>query len=74
MIMISIGIPVPVGIIFCGDVIDDQVAGIIMVQTADYIQKCRFSGAGRPQNRHKLVFPETKIHIFQSLMPIFPSP
>ena len=56
--MVAVRIPVAVGILLRGDVVDDKISGVIPVQTSDDVQKCGFTGTGRPQDSNKLIVPE----------------
>ena len=42
------------------------------IQTADDIEQRRFTAAGRPQHRHKLVFPEGQADALERLYPQLP--
>ena len=53
--VVSIGIPVPVRVFFCGDTVDDQITAVITVQTTDGIKHGSLAGAAGTQNGDKLV-------------------
>ena len=42
--VIAVGIPVPVSVFLRGDAVDDQVARVVAVETADDIEKGRLAG------------------------------
>ena len=66
--MVAVRIPVAVGILLRGDVVDDKISGVIPVQTSDDVQKCGFTGTGRPQDSNKLIVPEIQGHTVQSFL------
>ena len=53
--MVSVGIPVSVLILLCRYSVDNQVSAVITVQPSDNIQKCRFSGTARSEDRDKFI-------------------
>ena len=56
--MVSVGVPVAVFVFFGRNAVDNQVAAVIAVQSADDIEKGGLSGAAGPQDRHELVVPQ----------------
>ncbi len=56
--VVAVGVPVLIGIFFGGDAVDDEVAGVVPVETADDIEQRRFSRAARAQDGDELVVPE----------------
>ena len=44
--VVAVGIPVPVRVLLGGDAVDDEIAAVIAVQTADDVQQGGLAGAG----------------------------
>ena len=63
--MVAVRIPVTVGIFFCGNAIDDQIAAVVPVQATDHIEQGGFAGTAGSQNRHKLVIPQIQAYAIQ---------
>ena len=53
--MVAVGVPVAVGIALCAHAVDDQVAVVIAIQSADDIQQGRFTGAALSEDRDKFI-------------------
>lgn len=66
--MISIRIPVPVLIISGGNLIDDQISAVILIQPSDNIQKCRLSRTTGTKNRNKFTIAQIQADIIQRLL------
>ena len=64
--MVPVGIPVPVGVFFCGDSVNNQISAVILIQTADHVQQGGFSGAAGSQNGHQFAFPQVEGDTVQS--------
>ena len=56
--VIAVGIPVPVLVFFGRDAVDDQVAAVIAVQSADDIEECGLSRTAGTEDGHELVVPQ----------------
>ena len=63
--VVAVGIPVPVAVFFRGDIVDNEVTGIIAVQSADDIQECGLAGTGRTENRDKFIVAEGQRNMVQ---------
>ena len=63
--VVPIGVPVPVGIFFGRDTVDDQITAVISVQTADHIQKRGLTGAAGTQNGDKFLIAQVQAHAVQ---------
>ena len=63
--MVPVGIPVPVRVFSGGNAVDDQIAAVIPVQTADDVQQCGLTGAAGAQNGHKFIVPQIQAHTVQ---------
>ena len=66
--VVAVGVPVPVGVLLGGDAVDDQVAAVVAVQTADDVQQRGLAGAAGAKNRHKLVVPQVQTDIIQRVL------
>ena len=63
--VVAVGIPVPVGIVLGRNAVDDEIAAVIAVQTADDVQKRGLTGAGGAQDGYEFVVPEGQAHPVQ---------
>jgi len=63
--MVSVRVPVPVGIGAGGHAVDYQITGIIAVKAANHIQKRGFAAARRAQNGHKLTIAQIEAYGIQ---------
>ena len=63
--MVTVRVPIPVGIFLGGDPVDYQIAAVITVQTTDHVQQCGFTGTAGSQNGHKLIIPERQTDTVQ---------
>ena len=63
--MVAVGIPVPRGKVLRRASADDKIAGGILIQSADDVQKRRLSAAGRPQHSDEFMPPEPDRHTLQ---------
>ena len=70
--MVAVGIPVFVFVLFCGDAVDDQIPGIIAIQSSDDIQQRGLPGTAGPQHRNKFIIPKAETHFIQRLLNEFP--
>ena len=65
--VISVYVPIAVGIILGGDAANDEVSGSVVVEPADDVEKSRFSAAGSAQNGDEFIGAEFERHAFQSM-------
>ena len=65
--VVAVNVPITVGKVSGGLAVDDKIAGIVLVQAADDIQKGGFSAAGVAQDSNKLVLPEAQVYAFQGV-------
>ena len=65
--MIAVAVPILVGVLAGGAILDDQIALGIAVQPADDIEQGGFAAARRTENGHKLVFAEGNIDPLQGV-------
>ena len=63
--MVAVGIPIPRGKVLRRASADDKIAGGILIQSADDVQKRRLSAAGRPKHSDKFMPPEPDRHALQ---------
>ena len=66
--VVPVGIPVLVSVFFCGDPVDDQISGIVAVQSPDDIQKRGLAGAAGAEDRHKFAVAEIQAHVVQRFL------
>ena len=66
--VVPVGVPVAVGIFFGGDAVDDKVAAVVAVQTADDVQQRGLAGAAGTQNGHKFVIPQVQTDVVQCVL------
>ena len=74
--MVAVGVPVAVLVFFCGDSVDDEVTGIVTVQTADDVQQGGLSGTAWAKNGDELIVSEieadsVQCHLFQIAGDVF---
>ena len=55
--MVPVRIPVLVFIIFGRNFVDDQISAVVLIQTADNVEQCCFSGTAGAQDCNKLIIP-----------------
>ena len=65
--VIPVSIPVAVGKPLGGFVVYDQIAGAVMIETANDVQKCGLAAAGMAKDRNKFIFPEFEINTFEGM-------
>ena len=53
--VVAIGVPIAAFVLFGGNAVDYQIAGIIVVKSADDIKQCGFAGSRRTENGHEFV-------------------
>ena len=63
--MISVGIPVPVCVFLCRNTVDNQIAAVIPVQSANDIQQSRLTAAAGTQNCHKFIVAQVQADTVQ---------
>ena len=56
--MIAVGVPVAVLVFFGRDAVDDQISGVVAVQSSDNVQESGLSRSARAQDRDEFVVPE----------------
>ena len=56
--VVAVGVPVAVFVAFRGDAVDDEVAGVVMVEASDDVEQGGLTRARRPQDRDELVVAE----------------
>ena len=60
--MVSVGVPVRVAVILSGNSVDNKVAAIIVVKTADDVEQSGFSASRWAKYCYQLVFTEAQIY------------
>ena len=63
--VVAVGVPVPGGVFFRGDPVDDELALVVAVQAADDVEQRGLAGAAGAQDGHKLVVPQAETHPVQ---------
>ena len=63
--VVSVRVPVPVGVFLRGNTVDDQITAIVAVQTADDIEQRGLTGAAGAQNSHEFIVPQIQAHAVQ---------
>ena len=66
--VVPVGVPVAVGVFFCGDAVDDQIAAVVAIQTADDVQQGGLAGAAGAKNGHKFVVPQVQTDVVQCVL------
>ena len=66
--VIAVRIPVAVGIPLGTDTVDDQIALVITIQTADDVQHGRLAGAALSEDRDKFVITQTQRNALERLL------
>ena len=56
--VVSVDVPIPVFILFCGFSVDDEIAFAVLIETADNIEQSRFPAPRLTENTYKFVFTE----------------
>ena len=56
--VVAVGVPVPIPERLGGDAADGEVAGGVLIQTADDVEQGCLAAAGMAENGHKFIFPE----------------
>ena len=59
------GVPVAVLVLFGRDAVDDKVACVVVVESADDIEQRRLPRTRRPENRHELAVAEGDGHVVE---------
>ena len=63
--VVAIGVPIAAFVLFGGNAVDHQIAGIIVVKSADDVEQCGFAGAGRSENGHEFAVTQVKADVIQ---------
>ena len=63
--MVTVRIPVPVLILFGRDTVDNKVAAIVTVKSADNIQQRCLTRTAGAENSDKLIIPEIQAYIIK---------
>ena len=63
--VISVYVPIAVGIIFRGNAADDEIAGRVMVESADDVQKRCFSASRRTEYGNEFIGAEFERYAFE---------
>ena len=66
--VVAVGVPVAVGVLFGGDAVDDQIAAVIPVQTADNVQQGSFAGAAGAEDGDEFVITQVQADIVQRIL------
>ena len=66
--VVAVGIPVAIGILFGGDPVDDQIAVIVAIQSADDIQEGGLTGTAGTEYRYKFVVAQTERHALERFL------
>ena len=66
--VVAVGVPVAVGVLFGGDAVDDQIAAVISVQTADNVQQGSFAGAAGAEDGDEFVITQVQADIVQHIL------
>ena len=66
--VVPVGVPVAVGVFFGGDAVDDQIAAVVAIQTADDVQQGGLAGAAGAQNGHEFVVPQVQTDVVQCVL------
>ena len=66
--VVPVGVPVSCAVFFCGNTVDDQLAAVIPVQTADHVEQRCFAGAAGTQDRHEFIVPQAQTDSVQRLL------
>ena len=53
---------------FGGDAVDDQIAAVVAIQTADDVQQGGLAGAAGAQNGHEFVVPQVQTDVVQCVL------
>ena len=70
--VVAVGIPVPVGVLPGGDTVDDEVAAVVPVKSADDVQQRCLARAAGSKNGHKLIIPQIQADGVQRGLHQFP--
>ena len=63
--VVAVGVPIAVGVLFCGDPVDDKVTAVVPVQAADDVQQGGLTGAGGAQDGDKFAVAQVQADIIQ---------
>ena len=63
--VVAVGVPVAVPVFFGRYAVDDQVAAVIAVQSADNIEKCGLARSAWTENGYKLIIPQVEGNIIE---------
>ena len=63
--VVAVGVPVAVPVFFGRYAVDDQVAAVVAVQSADDIEKCGLARSAWTENGHKLIIPQIEGDIIE---------
>ena len=63
--MVTIGVPIPVGIFLGGNAVDNQITAVVAIQTANDIEQRGLTGTAGAQNGHELIVPQGQAHAVQ---------
>ena len=68
--VVPIRVPVPVPVFFCRYAVDNEIAAVIAVESADDIEQRRLAGAAGPEDRDKFVVPQIETHAAECLLDV----
>ncbi len=52
--VVAVGVPITIAVALGRDPVDDEVTGVILVQSTDDVEHCRLARTGRPEDRDEL--------------------
>ena len=66
--VVAVGVPVAVGVLFGGDAVDDEVAAVVPVQTADDVQQGGLAGAAGAKDGDELAVAEVQADLVKGCL------
>ena len=66
--VVAVGVPVAVGVLFGGDAVDDEVAAVVPVQTADDVQQGGLAGAAGAKDGDELAVAEAQADLVKGCL------
>ena len=63
--VVTVGIPIAIAKVLGRDAVDEQVAGIEMIESTDYVEHRSFARARGAQNGHELVIAKRQAYVVE---------